>query len=352
MSSLHFFGLAILAIAFQPLYAQQEASSQKANAGSAAATPRAKIVDPEAQAAVRKGVELLEAKQFKEAINAFLAAARRYPQNGQMRHLLGFAYAQDKQLGPAWLQFRQAVRFNPAYEVGVRDFLSMWSAFDKKGVLNTGRAREEIAKLLGQPDNKKSIGDQEVWEYGFMRLQFAQGRLAAVVDPRGMDSETSKALDIMEIEFDDQTRWRIGYRAINRLQSVTEFVTKDESVQQWKELYTVQRLYNLKTKTTPQKMMNQIEANLRKANPNIDFIKLLDGENDVLFHWRNKGTKDRQAQHEIVRLVAGQKDIHRLAYARRVAQIPTAEAQIWLDLLRNAELTQPTAPVVDASSRN
>ncbi len=47
----------------------------------------------------------------------------------------------------------------------------------------------------------------------------------------------------MQIEFDDKERWRLGYRANNRLQTVTEYVPKNEAVQQWKELYTVQRLY-------------------------------------------------------------------------------------------------------------
>ena len=329
--------------------AQPSAAGTSAPA-SAAAEAKATL-SPEVRAALEQGIKHLEAKQSKEAINAFLAAARQYPKSGQMRHLLGLAYVQDKQLGPAWLQLRQAVRFNPTYQPSIRDFMGMWSTFDKRGVFNSGRSAQQLAKLLGEPDRKKANQDssREVWEYGFMRLHFSQGLLMAIIDPRGMDPEVAKATDVLDIEFDDESRWSLGYRTMNRLQSVTEYVPKEQSVQKWNELYTVQRLYNMRAKTSPLKMMTQIEENLRKNNPEIDFVQLADGENDVLFHWRDKGTEDRNPQHEIVRLIAGEKDIHRVAYARRVAQIPAEEAQAWLNRLRSAVLTQPPAPVVDGN---
>ena len=70
--------------------------------------------------------------------------------------------------------------------------------------------------------------------------------------------------DVLGIEFDDKTRWRLGYRATNRLQSVTEYVLKDESVKEWSELYTVQRLYRLATKKTPSQLMQEMTKNLKK----------------------------------------------------------------------------------------
>jgi hypothetical protein len=260
---------------------------------------------------------------------------------------LGFALFQNKQAGPAWLQFRSSVRLNPAYQPALRDFLAMWNVFDQRGVLNIGRTMEEVTKYLGNPDRKLGNETKQVWEYGFMRLHFNSGRLFAVIDPRGLDPEKSRPVDAMQIQFDDSERWRLGYRAINRLASQTEYVPKDESVQKWSELFTVQRLYAQVGKKTPKSMMAEIEANLKKMNPDIDFKALVDNEGDVLFHWRDKGDKptNRPAQHEIVRLVAGEKDIHRLAYARRVAQIPTEDAQAWIGLLRQAELKKTTGAV-------
>lgn len=323
------------------------ATTAQPGADATQATPPA--TDPVIQAIVKKGIEHIKAKEFPQAVNAFNTAAKRYPKDAQIRHLYGFALFQNKQLGPAWLQFRIAVRLNMAYQPAVRDFLLMWKVFDQQGVMNIGRSSEELAKYLGEPDRKFAQDPTEVWEYGFMRLQFNQGRLYAIVDPRGLDVNNSRPADAMQIDFDDKTRWRLGYRAINRLQSVTEYVPQGEAVQKWNEMYTVQRLYQMRGKKTPQQMMAEIETNLKKAIPTVEFKPLVSEEGNVVFHWRDKGdtsTKPpRPPQHEIVRLIAGEKDIHRLAYARRVAQIPTAEAQSWITLLRQAQLKKTPDPV-------
>ena len=301
-------------------------------------------ISPEARAAVQKGTEQLQSKQFKDAVQTFLAAARRHPNSGQLRHLLGFAYAQDKQFGPAWLQLRKAVRLQPGYEPAVRDFLKLWTDFDSKGVLSIGVAKPQIVRYLGEPDNQSGDANRSVVEYGFMQLHFVSDRLFAIVDPRGLDPEVSRPLNVLQIEFDDKSRWRLGYRAINRLQSLTEYVPRQESVQSWKELYTVQRLYDLASKTTTETMAQKVEENLRKRNPDIDFQVLAKSDSEILFHWREQATKENPGQHEIVRLVTDEKDIHRLAYSRRVPQIPNEEAQAWFSLLREAKLVPPEAP--------
>ena len=333
----------------------QEAGPQVADPGSSQSSNAGNAMSPEVRAAVKKGIELVEAKQYKEASMAFLAAARKYPNNGQLRHLLGFAYFQDKQIGQAWLQFRQAVRFSPSYQPATRDFIVVWSEFDRRGVLNIGQTKEQIVTLLGKPDSSRADGNQAVWEYGFMRLQFSNAVLAAIIDPRGLDPANQLPLDVMKIEFDDKTRWRLGYRAIDRLQSLTQYVPKEQSVQQFKELLTVQRLFQMREKKSPRQMMKDIEKNLKSEFPDAFFQTLLDTEEDVLFHWRDHGAKDRQPQHELVRLVAGVKDIHRLAYTQLVAQIPNEQAQAWLNLMRQAQLT-PTAvqqtPVAHALENN
>ena len=320
-------------------------------------SPRDAAISPDARAAINKGVEQLNEKRFKEAVQTFLAAARRHPNNGQFRSLLGLAYLKNNQPGQAWLQFRQGVRFNPGYKPGVQSFLALWKEFENKGVLVVGRSEEEIVRLIGQPDSKVGSGPQTRLEYGFMQLHFVKGKLFAIADARGLDSDTMKPVRAFKVHLDDESRWKLGYRAIDRRQSLTEYIPKGQSVREWKELYTVQRLHKLASRTTPQKMATEIEANLRKENPNIDFQMLTDTENDVMFHWREKGSKERPAQHEIVRLVSGPKDIHRLAYSRRVDQIKTADAEAWFQRIQQAKLIESPKPTAlpktnDASDEN
>ena len=306
---------------------------------------------PEAQVATRRGVEYLKTKEYKKAIEIFKLAARMHPRQSALRHMLGFAYAQDKQLGQAWLQFRQAVRLDPSYAAGVRDFLSLWQAFENRGVFNCGRTSEEITKLLGKPDKVVPNGANEVWEYGFKQIHFTNGRLAAVIDPRGLSHTIANANNKLEIEFDDQSRWRLGYRSVDRIQSLTEYIPAGQAVGTWNELYTIQRIHNLAKTQTPSEMMKNIETNLKQANPDVEFVVLSERDGDVLFHWRDVGSKlkKRKPQHEIVRLLAGDRDIHRLAYAQRVAQIPPETAKNWATILSQANLVATPTPTVPSS---
>ena len=75
------------------------------------------------------------------------------------------------------------------------------------------------------------------------------------------------------------------------------------------------------------------------------FAVILEKPDEVLYQWNTPGSKEQAPQHEIVRLVKGKRDIHRLAYTRRAKQIPQAEAQKWLELLRKAPLeSKPVQP--------
>jgi len=340
------FGLLVSSLLFHDgiVVGQEAAGPIAAGTSADSEIPKPKLT-PEAQVAATRGIEMLQAKEYKKAIELLLVAARLHPREGELRHLLGFAYAQDKNLGQAWLQFRQAVRLKPQNTRGIRDFLKLWQIFEKQGVFNAGRSSQEILKLLGKPDFKQPQEGGEVWEYGFKRLHFRDGKLAALIDPRGLDASITQTVDKIEIEFDDQTRWRLGYRSLDMVQSLTEYIPQGQGMQKWDELYTVQRIHKLRAKKSPSELMREIETNLKKANPAVEFRVLEERDGDVLFHWRDVGDNKpkRLPQHEIVRLIAGQRDIHRLAYTRRVAQIPAEDAKNWVSILGQAKLVSTTA---------
>ena len=319
-----------------------QAPTPAANAGDAQAADTPKL-SPQAQVAARRGIEFLESKEYKKSIEMFKVAVRMHPQQAELQHFLGVAYAQDKQLGPAWLHFRQAVRLNPRHANAVRDFSSLWQAFEARGIFHCGRTREQLTQFVGKPDKVSRNGATEVWEYGFKQLHLNNGRLAAVVDPRGLSAAIANGTHRLEIKFDEQPRWRLGYRTVSRIHALSEYIPAGQSIGQWNELYTVQRIHGLAKKQTPGEMMKQMEENLKKQNPNVEFAVLAEGEGDVMFQWRDVGDKDRKPQHEIVRLLTGTRDIHRLAYAQRVPLIPTETAKTWVDVLQRARLVPTTS---------
>lgn len=318
--------------------ADADANLAAEQAGQAQPQPTEPTLSPQAQVAARRGIEFLESKDSKKAIEMFKVAAGLHPQRTDLHHFLGLAYVQDKQLGLAWLHFRQAVRLNPGYARAVRDFVAMWQAFEARRVFVCGRTREQLNQLVGKPDKITQNGANEVWEYGFMQVHFSSGRLAATIDPRGLNDAIANSTHRLQVEFDDQARWRLGYRTVSRIHALSEYIPEGQSMAQWSELYTVQRIHGIAQKQTAQALMQQMEQKLKERNPNVEFAVIAEAENDVLFQWRDAGGKDRQPQHEIVRMLAGSRDLHRLAYSQRVAQIPTESAQRWVGILRNASL--------------
>ena len=100
--------LAIFTVAFTQLATAQPATTAPSKAPNAIGNVPGNngwANDEEVRQIVERGVKYVSAKQFKNAIEEFTAAAKRYPQDGRLRHLLGFSLFQDEQLGPAWLQF-------------------------------------------------------------------------------------------------------------------------------------------------------------------------------------------------------------------------------------------------------
>lgn len=334
-----YFAALLAALLLPPHLGAQQATTPAVGSPAAKKTKTPAPISPQVRAAAEQGMKFLEQERYKDAANAFLAAARKYPRNGQLRHLLGYSFAKNKQLGQAWLQFRQAVRLSPDYEPAVRDFLAVWNSFDRSGVLNIGRTPAEVEKAIGKPDAKQERENRIIWEYGFMRVNFLDGILFSLVDPRGVRAEMATPDDFMQLEL-NANDWRLGYRSVNRLQTVSEYTPPDQTVQKWDELFTIQRLYGLvERKMTPREMMRQIQQDLTEIDTKITFAVLQDGDSDVLFRWRDPGDRQRPAQHEFVRLVAGKKDLHRLAYSRKAAKLPAGEAEKWTGLLRQAKLT-------------
>lgn len=290
----------------------------------------------EAQEAARRGIDLLKSKDYPKAIEAFQIAVDKHPEVAELQHFLGFAYAQNKQLGEAWLHFRQAVRLNPNYKDAVRDFSSLWQAFESRGVFNCGRSQEDLQKLVGKPDKASTNG--AVWEYGFKQIHLRDGKIAAIVDPRGLTPDIAYAKLRLDVQFDERSRWRLGYRTVSRIQSLSEYIPAGQPVTDWSELYTVQRIHGLAKKQTANEMMRKMELNLKKRNPAIEFAVIAESQNDVLFQWRDQGDGQRKPQHELVRLLGGQRDMHRIAYAQRVAQIDNPMAKTWVGVLQRAKL--------------
>ena len=71
---------------------------------------------------------------------------------------------------------------------------------------------------------------------------------------------------------------------------------------------------------------------------NVEFEVLKDEPGDVLFTWSVPRNEQRPAQQEVVRIVSGERDIHRLAYSRKGETLDKEGLEPWIKMLAEAEL--------------
>ncbi|QDT44523.1 Tetratricopeptide repeat protein [Gimesia alba] len=298
--------------------------------------------DPKAKAAAlehaKQGQAFLKQKNWKDAIAEFEKAVALQPQSSVLHYLLGVSYLEDSQASKSWVEMRKAVLLDSTNKNALRDFLKFWSFFDRKGVLNVGTPEVETLKLLGKPDRQRDQSDETQLIYGFMWLNFREGRLYAVVDTRGLSAEYSKALRSMEFRLGPP--WREGYRLMNATNALTEYVLPEEAVQNYKQMFSTQRLFKLGEQLTAKEMMNRMKALVEQSYEVEEWNVIQDGDDDILYEWRVAKSDKTPAQHEINRMVRGKRDMHRLAYVTRKLPLSEEDRRQWIERLKSAKLVE------------
>lgn len=315
------------------LQAQEEAGDPPAV--SSEQTQKVKAV---ALAHAQQGQAFLKQKNWKDAITEFEKAAELQPQNSMLHYLLGVSYLEDSQATKSWVEMRKAVLLDSKNKNALRDFLKFWSYFDRKGILNVGTPEVETLKLLGKPDQQRDQAGKTHLIYGFMWLKFRGGRLYAVIDTRGLSSEYAKALSSMEFQLGPP--WKEGYRLMNATSALTEYVTAEETVQNYQQLFSTQRLFKLGEQVSAKEMMNRMKVLVEQSYEVEEWNVIQDGEDDILYEWRVAKSDKTPAQHEINRLVRGKRDMHRLAYVTRKLPLSEEDRSQWIARLKSAKLVE------------
>ncbi|TWT63347.1 tetratricopeptide repeat protein [Rubinisphaera italica] len=299
------------------------------------------IEKTEAQtAAAQKSFELgksaMELEDFETAIEHFEAAVKVEAENGEYHHALGLAYMANRNANAGWYHFRMAVRYAPKNEAAVMDFLRTWKFLDDRGLFSVGTTADTIMNVLGKPDQFEQNGIQSRAIYGFMSINMINQQVFSILDLRnlpegGLRSEDGLAFSLPE-------GWRVAYRILSFEQGNTEFTKGEETIQNWTELFSSQRFIGIVEEQSAKKMMEIIRESLTGSFKEVEFDVLNETPDDVLFFWRIKETDEHPSQYEMVRIVKGKSDIHRIAYTKKADQKDEENIKLWTETLRSARL--------------
>lgn len=276
-----------------------------------------------AMLAYAQGMALIRAGKTEQAVTALKNAVVLQPDSAAYRYGLATAYDVLGLMPNKWFQLRQAVRLKPDHGDAVGAFLDMWRTALAQGVLDVGNTPDEVQDGLGKPDlAERRDGDgDELWQYGFMAVNFKQGALSSVMDLRGIDRYRPAAarLELGDLAL-TPARHQISIASHKR-----EFRVDDAA-----GLITVERLPGAATDGTLAALLGTIEAGLRRQFETLEWQVLDRADDSVLVEWRAD-----DGPHELLRLFRAGPDIHRYAYTAPAI----ADRERWLQRLRAATLT-------------
>lgn len=284
----------------------------------------------------KKGQQYLKLKYWKDATVEFEKAIELQPKNSVLHYLLGVTFLKNSEASKGWVELRKAVLLDQNNKNAANDFMKIWNFFDNKGLLNVGTPEVEVLKVLGKPDQQRNQNGESQLVYGFMWINFHNARLFALIDSRGLAKDLTRAINTMEFQLGPA--WKEGYRMMNASNALTEFVTAEETVQNYQQLFSTQRLFKLGELISAKEMMSRMKSNLEKTHQIEEWKVIRDGDNDVLFEWRVAKNEQSPAQYEITRLVKGKRDMHRLAYVARKLPLSETARKTWIKELESAKL--------------
>jgi len=285
--------------------------------------------------AYTNGMAAFDKSDYDKAIQAFNIAIRNEPNNPQFHYMAAKTYEALGKFRGEWFHLRKAVRLQVNHEAAVPLFLNMWQTALDKEILNVGTPQQTVKAALGKPDASQEQAASTLWQYGFMGVELVDQRVVGVMDLRGSGALKPPQEDL-DIALDGSKEWQLKQRLASR--SDYKLIYGPAQASEPAEIVTHQRLIDVTEQMSVAVLAEKMRAGLEYEFPEVNWQSLETNENDILFAWW-LDSEDAPQQYEIVRLLAGQNDIHRLTYTVRSSlNDNTEKREQWITRLRSAKL--------------
>jgi hypothetical protein len=143
--------------------------------------------------------------------------------------------------------------------------------------------------------------------------------------------------ETMDLIFDGRA-WKNGYEAHNSAQAITEYVLEGETVENWTELVTAHRFLGLQSQVTLKSFMEIMQKDLYRTCPSTRWEIISESPEDLIYSWQLMNCAGQDNQYEIARLILGRTAVHLIRYTHKAPMLDSRRYEIWLALLKNAEL--------------
>ncbi|MGE4573189.1 hypothetical protein [Parachlamydia sp.] len=150
--------------------------------------------------------------------------------------------------------------------------------------------------------------------------------------------ESKECREQLKFSFDDR-EWKEDFQSNDQIGSITEYTLKNETVTDWSELVTVQKLIPIKVSAYDY-YLDFVKGLKKEVNPlEVRSQVLKQSEDDILFEWSISG-RDGLSQHEWFRLIKTPQSTWVLRYTTKKLQDVEKQRPIWEKILNSATLVR------------
>lgn len=290
---------------------------------------------------IQKADKAIKEKEYNRAIAALKQAGKLVPDDMDVQYKLATTLMAADRMPEMWYTLRTAAMQNPNHPDIARGLLSYWRMFDEQGLFNCNHeTMDKVISVLGGPDHMVKLPDRDRYIYGFIGIEVKHGEetIHQTMDLRGLKFEHLAPVDFVAFDLDGRGR-KIGHRTTNKGTTAAEFVLPGERVQNWTELFSIQRLHGLAKQQAPVRQITEgMMASLLNTNPMRQYRIIEATDDSVLYEWKVPANGEEPPQHEVARLMRGKIDVHRVAFVVKKDQMDAEVRRQWLNLLRNVEI--------------
>ncbi|MEL6108425.1 MAG: hypothetical protein AAFU85_20555, partial [Planctomycetota bacterium] len=242
----------------------------------------------------------------------------------------------------AWKQLIAARKLD-AKHVGVaRGVNTLMDAFTNLGVFTVGVPKETVSALLGEPMQRVQLGAQrERWVYAHWGVDFRDSRVHEIINLLGATEALFRPSESIKVDLDGRG-WRTQLRRKQKGRVTAFLFLPGESISEFSEQITVERYVDASAMGTIQEIAEKTIADetTAVAGTKLQVLSVEDGSAYLAGEAPLASSDSGPSKtYRLIRLIRGEKDLHRLQYLIRANDPPDQETQRkWLAIFKSAKL--------------
>ena len=175
--------------------------------------------------------------------------------------------------------------------------------------------------------------------YGFLAVDLVSNRVYEVINSRGASNILFEPKEEVSVDVRGQGLF-CGFRKKSKTSSLSKYYPLKQSMTEWTESVEIERILGANKVGSLEKMVQIMMEQIKKQHPDASHKVLESDDNSVIvgvvIPARPEFKFDKRYQ--LIRLMTGADDVHRLAYTLKSDQLPSETEKKWLEFIKSATL--------------